>query len=178
MTDKDPSTQGKQVKRIDFTANEFEANGKTYFIESAMPVARFMEFEILQLELAQAMTIEQVYKKFDDLYKMLNQQRFADCAVMINGLRDNAIKRQEREPTVLKLCALFMNTHEEDRTVYNNDVIVKKIADWKEEGIDMRDFFAFAFNTVPGLAAIYNKLTQGITEALTQSTTQAVREAM
>ncbi len=155
----------KEVKRFDSrTDKEFMANGKRYLIETAIPVGRFMEFEILQLELMQGMSIEKVYERINVLYQLLNQQRFADCAVIANELRSNVVKKVEREPTVLKICALFINAEDEDRSTFNNDTVVRKLADWKAECLDMRDFFQFAFDLIPSYTNIYKQLTQTITE--------------
>jgi len=165
-TIQDTPVQGKQVKRIDFNENKFEANGKVYHIETGIATGRFMEYEVYQLELMASMSISKLYEKQNVLYQLLNQCRFADAAVVLNEIRSNTVKKSEKEPTVLKICALFINTEDEDRTVFNNDLVVRKIDDWKKEGIDIRDFFTLAFNLVPGFIEIYNKLTRDITEAL------------
>jgi hypothetical protein len=66
----------------------------------------------------------------------------------------------------MKICTLFMNTEDEDRTVWNNDVVMRKLEDWKQAGIDVNDFFDIALILVPSYIEIYNKFTQSITEKL------------
>lgn len=151
------------IKRIDFNENKFMANGKEYFIETHLSVGRFCEYQILQAELAQGMTVKKYMEKTAVLYQLINQQRFADAAVTLRQMMDGMLTLEAKEPVVLKLCTLFINTADEDRTTWGNDLVVNKMADWKAEGIAADDFFQVAFTTVPGYIDAYNKLTQSIT---------------
>jgi len=58
-------------------------------------------------------------------YEHLNKQKFADSAVIIHNLLSNVAKVEEssRIHPALKMAALFINTKEEDTTVYNEEVI-------------------------------------------------------
>jgi hypothetical protein len=74
----------------------------------------------------------------------------------------NCVNLKIKEPPVMKICALFINTENEDRSAWNNDVVVKKMADWKASDIDVHDFFVIALTLVPTFIGLYNKLTQSI----------------
>lgn len=154
------------VKSIDFSAGSFEANGETYYLESKLSIGRYCEFVILQRELQMGMTLEEIYESQKVQKQLLNQVRFADAAVHVDKLINHCIKLKEKEPTVLKLCTLFINAKDEDRTVWNNDLVVKKLNDWKKAGINTSDFFAIALTLVPGFIEIYNNFTQSIIEQL------------
>lgn len=146
----------KELKRIDFEKGIFEANGKKYFIESQMSIERFCEFQIYEKEAGLGMPFKKIYENLQTVYQDLNATKFADASVRLNDLMHGVAKLDEKEPAALKICALFMNTEDEDRSVITNDMIVKKIEDWKKE-YDMRDFFWFALDTVNGFMEIYNR---------------------
>lgn len=161
-----------ELKRIDFNKGVFEANGKTYSIEGQMSIERYCEYQILEKELSYATTFKGMYDKLVRLKDLMNKLRFVDAAVELSDLLRGVSKIEEREPTVLKMCALFMNTEDEDRTVFTQDLYVKKIADWKQEGIDMRDFFQAASNMVAGFLDVYRTVTR-ITSGQQNTTAEA-----
>jgi hypothetical protein len=148
------------LKRIDFQTGEFTANGTLYRIEGALTIERYAELQILEKELGYGMNFKTMYERLEKLYKLINATKFADAAVLLNDVMRGIAKVQEREPTVLKICALFINADNEDRTAFSQPLIDKKISDWKAEGIDMRDFFMVASNSVSGYLEVYRKVTQ------------------
>lgn len=148
------------LKRIDFEAGTFEANGTQYTIEGALTIERYAELQILEKEMGYGVTFKGMYERLDKAYQLLNKQRFADSAVLINDLIRGITKVQEREPTVLKICALFINAEGEDRTQLSEDLVNKKISDWKAAGIDMRDFFTVASSSVNGFLDVYRTVTR------------------
>jgi hypothetical protein len=143
------------LKRIDFQKGTFQANGKNYIIEGSLTIERYAELQILEKEMAYGLSVKGMYEKLQKLYTDVNKMKFADVAVAINDLMRGVAKLQEREPVVLKICALFINVEDEDRKEFSTDMINRKIADWKQEGIDMRDFFMVASNSVNGFLEIY-----------------------
>lgn len=155
-----------KLKNIDFASGQFTANGKTYYLETKLAISRYCEFQILQRELAMGMTLQEIYDGFLDSRKLLNQTRFVDVAVFIDKILTHCSKLKEKEPTILKICTLFINTEDEDRTTWGNDLVVRKLDDWKKEGIYVGDFFDVALTLAPGYIELYNKFTQNITEML------------
>ena len=151
-----------ELKRLDTTKPSFTANGQEYFIETSLSISRFCEFQILEKELMFATTFKAHYEKLRAVYDMLNEMRLADAIVEINNLLNGGALIQEMEPTALKICSLFINTKDEDRTGWNADICSRKINDWKIEGFDMQDFFRLALGTVDGYADIYREMSQRI----------------
>lgn len=148
----------KELKRIDLNAGYFEANGKKYFIEGAMSIERYAEFQLYEKELAYGMTVKGIFDRLQKVYQLLNKMKFADSAVIIYDVIKGLAKLEDREPTVLKICALVINEENEDRKEFSTDMINRKISDWKAEGIDMQDFFLVASVSVNGLQELYRKV--------------------
>jgi hypothetical protein len=148
-----------ELKRIDLQSGVFEANGKTYTIEQYLSIERYCEHQILEKELAYPMTFKKTWDKLMDIKNHLNKLRFVEASVALMDLLRGWQKIEEREPTVLKICALFCNTEDEDRTIFTKDLYTAKIQDWKKEGYAVNDFFWLASNMVAGLVECYKGLT-------------------
>src|SRR4051812_14569636 len=149
-----------ELKRIDFNSGKFTANGIDYQIEGNLSIERYAEFQVLEKELAYGTTFKAMYDKLVHLKDLMNKLRFVDAAVVLTDLLRGVTKLEEREPTVLKICALFINRTDEDRTTFTPDMITAKIADWKAEGMDMRDFFQVASSSVAGFLDVYRTVTR------------------
>lgn len=158
----------KELKRIDLNAGSFVANGTTYYIESALSIERFAEYQILEKEAGFSLNFKNIFQELKKVYDLLNGVKFVEASVSLHNLMTGVAKLEEREPTLLKICALFMNTKDEDRATINNDMIVKKIEDWKQE-YEIRDFFSFALSTVNGFTEIYAIASQLTSESISKS---------
>jgi hypothetical protein len=149
-----------ELKRIDFETGVFTANGKTYRIEGALSIERYAELQILEKELAYGFTVKNIFDKLKELWNLLNKLKFAEASVLVRDLMAGATRVAERTPTTLKICALFINTEDEDRTTITQETINKKIEDWKAEGIDIRDFFQVASSSISGFLEVYKSVTR------------------
>lgn len=157
-------SEEKKIKALDLNQLSFQANGKTYYIEGAITIERYAQYMIYEKELAFPTNLKGVFDKLNTLYDMLNKQKFADCAVLVDNLRTGIVKVEEKEPVAAKICALFINYEGEDRSHFSEDMVVKKIADWNAEGIDFKSFFLLASNFVTGYTEIYNSVSRIISE--------------
>lgn len=158
----------QELKRIDIEAGKFTANGINYTIEQNLSIERYAEFQILEKEMAYGLTTKGLFARLKKLFELINKMKFAEASVMVNDLLRGVSKLEERQPTVLKICALFINADGENRATINKDMIEKKINDWKAEGLSMNDFFTLAASTVNGFLEIYKNISQLISEGLTE----------
>jgi|ERR1044072_235429 hypothetical protein len=151
---------GRLPKRIDFESGTFTANGNTYTIEQGLSIERYAELQILEKELAYGFTVKAIFERLQKIWNQLNKLHFAEIAVTLRDLMAGVKQVSERQPVVLKICALFINTPDEDRTTISKDLIDRKTADWKAEGMDMRDFFQVASSSVNGFLEVYEAVTR------------------
>lgn len=148
------------LKRLDLTATSFEANGKIYHLEKTMSIERYAFFQRLELELSYNLSFKQMFDSLAEVYELLNAGKLADASVRVyNTMRGFAVL-EEKEPYVLKYCALFINETGEDRRVITEDMITAKIEDWQKEGLAIQDFLALALHSIPGYISAYTKATQ------------------
>lgn len=162
MNETQPSPGG--LKRINFENPTFIANGKTYTIEASVSIERYAELQLLEKEMAYGFTVKGIFDKLQQIWNNQNKMKFAENAVIVNDLMRGAAKVQERLPIIIKICALFINTPDEDRTIITQDMIDAKANDWKKEGIDMRDFFQVASSSVNGFSEIYRNVSRIISD--------------
>lgn len=153
------------LKEIDFKEGSFTANGKKYYIETTLSYARWMEYEKLQVEIGFGLQISTMFDKLKECYQLLNENRFADSAVFIRDMMTGVANNiDSRTPTVLQMCALFINHENEDRRVYDNKLMDNKIQDWIDEGISMQSFFLLGLNLIPDYITILKENFQNILE--------------
>ena len=147
-----------KAKRIDLDKGVFTANGKTYYIEGELSIERYCEYQILEKELGFGVTMKSMFESLNMLWTHLNKMEFAEASVKVNNMIRGFAKMEEREPTILKICALYMNEENEDRSTINESMITDKIRNWKEEGLEMKDFFSVALGSVHGITDVYRKV--------------------
>lgn len=137
-----------KLKTIDPAETSFIANGQKYFIESELSIQRAVYAEAVKMELETGLQLGKQLDEWIKLYDLANQQKFADIVVMAYNNRRGFRDFFKSHMPVLKLCACFMNTEDEDRRQITDDMVNKKVADWQEEGISINSFFRHALTSL------------------------------
>jgi hypothetical protein len=149
-------------KKIELSSGvtSFQANGKTYHIEGSMSIERYIVYQQLELEAGYSTSFKELFNALSTSYDLLNSGKLADASVHIYNAMKGVASLEEREPYILKYCALFINETNEDRKVINEDMITEKIKDWKEEGLDIQSFFALASSIIIGFQTALKSVLQ------------------
>ena len=153
-----------ELKRLDFKEGRFIANGKTYVIESMFTPQRWAMYQKIQIEAAYGVTFKVLYENINFAFRALNAGQVADVAVTLHNIMNGITKIEQREPDMLRMCALFINTPDEDRGVITDDQITEKIRDWEVSGYAIQDFFTLALNTIRGFVDVYKNLVEETNE--------------
>lgn len=157
---------GKKLTALNIAERKFTANGKTYLIEESLSEKRYIKWEMLQAQVGLNIHFENLKEKMNQLWANLNKQNFADSCVIARDIMEGMNRNyEERIPDCIQMCALFMNTEDEDRRFITDDLIKQKAADWRAEGIDMQSFFSFAVATIPGLINNFKNITRATSES-------------
>lgn len=168
-----------QLKHIDFDKKSFVGIRKVndggkikeieieYFIESELSIERAVWKEHFCLVLERGIAVG---KQTDDWQKVfeLSGQHGKDNEIAVIA-HNNLIGFKdlfENRPTILKLCALFINTRDEDRRFIGDITINEKISDWHEGAIAYSSFFLLAINFLSIEAANYKKATADILQQM------------
>lgn len=152
-----------EVRKVDFNKG-FTANGKRYVKHTSITVDEYKEFEILQAHVGFGMDFGSIMNRLKDAYELLNKQKSADAAVKLHNLMSGiADKLERRENPALLICTLFL--HEEGKRLkWSEDIAQQKINDWKEEGLDVTDFFQLAAALVPQFVENLEEILQSTSE--------------
>lgn len=151
-----------EVKKLIIENKQFEANGKTFFVSDRISINRYIEYQKTMPLLTFGTNFEEMFKQLKNAYNLLNKQNFADSAVVIHNILSNVAKveEQSRIHPALKMAAMFINTKDEDVTVYDEELTKQKIYDWTVEGYDISDFFTLALNSINGFREAFQEYTE------------------
>ena len=128
---------------------------------------RWEAYELLSVEVGLGRSFAQIMQGLREAYDLTNQVAsgkpvFADLAVLLRDMLMGAASVNEGHAhPVLKMCCLFINYEGEDVRTINDEIIAKKLDDWRNEGIDMGYFFDFALRSIPGFLDAYKAVTRG-----------------
>lgn len=150
----------RRPRTIDPAAGEFMANGKRYTICQTFTIERYAIYQKLERELGYGMTFKAIFDRVNIALEALNKLKLVDAAVILTDLQRGAAILEEKEPHVLRICALVFNRDDEDVRIINDDIITDKIKDWKAEGLEMDGFFTYALLTLDGFKERYQKITR------------------
>jgi hypothetical protein len=150
-----------ELKQIPNNGAPFMANGKQYFVEENLSIDRWIYMNELTIQLGFGVEYQEMQQNWFNVIDMAEKQKFASIVILAHNQVNGVSKIYEREPMILKFCALFMNTADEDRGTITEDVISRKIEDWKKEGWGIDGFLEFSLLKVKGLAENFRNVIQG-----------------
>jgi len=153
------------MKKIDFEASYFEADGRKFYMGESLCIERFMEYERLQNSMGFNLSFKQVFDKLNEIYALQNSNKFLDSGIKLYNLMNGIAERVDGKiHPALEICALFVNEEGEDGTTWNKEMAKSKIDAWKKDGYDMQDFFTLAISLVQGFTTAYEEFTENISK--------------
>ena len=158
-----------QLKQIPQNGEPFTANGKTYYQEDALSIDRWILMNELTIQLGFGVEYSELQKNIFNMIEMGNKQRFSDIVISAHNMVNGISKMYTRKPMILKFCALYMNTEDEDRGTINEDDISRKINDWKTEELGIDGFFVFSLLKARSLAENYQNAIQDVSEQMVKA---------
>ena len=147
-----------QLKELDINATSFMANGKEYFIESSLSFDRHYYYTMLQIEFGFGVSYNDMLAAWQEVINEADKLRFSSIVIKANNILECAKRPAKKEHPLLMLCALFINTENEDRKSITEEQIKTKINDWAAEGFNIVPFFRLARTFVNALHEDYNDL--------------------
>lgn len=141
---------------------EFEANGKKYYVEDDLSITRYKAFQRYELELGISLNFEQLVNQLHDCFRLLNEQEWAQTAVLIYKLIEGTVPLGEKKPYALYVAALFINSADEKRDEWNETQAKEKLDDWKDIGVNF--FLGLALSKCRGFKENILKTSQMLEE--------------
>lgn len=133
-----------KLKTLDLTSTSFIANGTEYIIEKELSIQRSVYAEAAKIELEKGVGVGKQTEDWKKVYELCNQSKIVDAGIIAyNNMRGFKNFYEDHSP-VIKLCACYINSVDEDRRYITDDIVNKKAQDWSEEGLSMQGFFLLA----------------------------------
>lgn len=148
-----------EPKAISLKDRSFTANGKKYWIADKISVDRWKQYEKLVPRLTYSTDFKQLHANLTKAFQLLNKPspEPLNAGIIIHNIL-NGIKDADDEknvPSGLLMCTLVMNREGEDTSVFDEQIAQDKINDWREEGLDILSFFAWAMQSINGFRETY-----------------------
>lgn len=157
-------SNNNKLRVINFeTEKEFEANGVKYFVEENISFARFDMMVACTIRLAYGRDFDSIHGAVTKALAHLDKVQFVQASVELNNIVQGMKKFPLGVNDAFAVCAFFINSENEDRTICTGEMIAKKIADWGAAGLDAFPFQILAAKLCGGFLKAWREL-EGPTE--------------
>lgn len=149
------------LKKLDLTKGSFEANGKEYFLQTSLTVGRFIIYQQLELEASFSLDLRTMFTELQKVRTSINEGKFLDSGIRVDNMLNGITHLHKKEPALLKICALFINTAGENLETITEQQITDKINDWKE--YEVSGFFQMGLASINGFLDTYKEMQEAYT---------------
>ena len=152
-----------KLKTIDATTRTFDANGVKYHILESLPVGRYAAVREASVRLIYGVDgVPDFIEKHAELWKLLNQRKDADAAVLLSNIMNGANDiSMFKTPPALTIACAYIIAEGEDLSSFTNAEIETKIENWTKGEFDVDGFFLFALPRTIGLSNFLERSFQG-----------------
>lgn len=139
----------KEIDVTDVTENGLKgASGKIYRFSSTLNVDRFRRVQEMIVELEFGVTPESIYQRLNRAITVFDKKGPYSGMAELYKIQEQFYLSLTRGEVAMKLCALFLNTDEEDPTVATDEMIEAKVRDWRL--YEYTGFFQLCTSIIPG----------------------------
>ncbi len=144
------------LKTPDFECG-FKGKEKQYTVTSQLSVERYIALLKLEVEAGLSASYLETFEAFKEIYNLVNKPlpEPGRVAIIANNAMMGLENLDKKRIPGLYICALFINSEDEDIRYYDEAVMDKKIKDWQEEGYDVQSFLGFALSCIKGFRESY-----------------------
>ncbi len=137
------------------------ANGRKYYIQDDLSVARYMKYEELAMTLTLGRSPDAIYEGLSKAYTALtsgndllkgHKTAVEQIYNMMHGVK--SLAETPEDHNMLLFCTLFINREDEDITEWDERLALAKIEDWKKAGLSMQLFFSLIRSAIPAFKRV------------------------
>lgn len=152
------------IVTLPFETKRFQANGTWYNVTEKIATGRMSAYQKLTATYGFGLNVAGFHEMLTKLWGHLNARKDAEASVLVYNALEGLTKVDAGQVQAFEICTLFINADNEDAKYFDEAAALKKIEDWKAEGIHA-DFFLFhAANSTVGYRDVYEKLSRTISE--------------
>ncbi len=153
----------KQLTQEMIEAGKFEANGKKFVIEPELSFNRFAKMKEFLIEFGYSKDFDSLFSEMKKTWELLDGSHFAHACTTLWNCMEGALNIKGKFDISFKICALFCNYIDEDKTVYDEAIEKNKIEDWAKE-YAVTGFFLLANSLLTSSSPVYQNVFQSILE--------------
>jgi hypothetical protein len=131
-----------------------------YYLETDLSVDRFIAYQRWEHESAFGVSFKQMIGNWRKVWDWSQESRFGDIVVLAYNTMQAIVRADENDIPYLKLCALFLNTENEDTVALDSLTVDRKIQHWRESGVPIQFFIQLSANLISGFIDDYNAISQ------------------
>lgn len=156
--------QNGPLPKYELVNGQLTVGGVVYFMEADISIERFNAYQRWETEAAFGLTYKQMMGNWRKVWDALQEgNRNGEISVIAYNTMQGITRQDENDVACLKLCSVFLNTKDEDRTGLDLVVVDRKIQHWRESGVPIQFFIQLSAILISGFIADYNAISQGIT---------------
>lgn len=154
---------GNQLKELNIDIGHFTGrSGKEYYISKTLNVTRYRKLEEFEIEFGYTATFIEIFNNIKKAWELLNSVKLAEAAILLHNIMKGITILEKKDSVTLRICALFINSQDEDITNYDEILMKEKIEDWKDYNIT--PFFHLAASLVPAWLPAYKVVLNDISQ--------------
>jgi hypothetical protein len=116
------------------------------------------------MEAAFGVSFKQMVANWRKVWNWSQESRFGDIVVLAYNTMQAVVRADENDLPYLKLCALFLNTENEDTVGLDSVNVDRKIQHWRESGVPIQFFIQLSAILISGFIEDYNAISQATIE--------------
>jgi hypothetical protein len=177
----------KEPIKIDFENKSLKTPNYEYVVKTNLSMSHYIQFELTQPQAAYGYTFSDIYTQDEQQIRLFNDGKAAEGIALVVNRRaamkamtvpsnPQGLKIDKKHHAFLQIAALFLIREDEDMTKFDQEFQDTKIQDWLDSGVSYEDLFTLAVNTVPGLLAACQEVSQTISQTSEQQMTKMANE--
>ncbi len=152
-----------ELKKLEPGTKYFDCQGEKFMISESISFIRFEKLQEFSLEFGFSATFKDIFTNLRKQYDLLNQQKLADAIVLNHNIMKGIVNLEQKHNVMFRICALFINSDDEEIVEYDEAKMSRKIDLWGKE-YDANFFLNFAISTVPHFLAGFKLVLNGLSD--------------
>lgn len=157
-----PTPKAGPLGKYELENGRLVVGAVVYQMEADISIERFNAYQRWETEASFGLTYRQMMGNWRQVWDMIQEGgRNGEIGVVAWNNMQSIAKQDENDVACLKLCAVFLNASDEDRTGLDMAVVDRKIQHWREAGVPIQFFIQLSAILISGFIDDYNAISQG-----------------
>lgn len=158
-----PAPKNGPLPKYELVGGQLTVGSVIYQMEADISIDRFNAYQRWETEAAFGLTYKKMMGNWRRVWDMVQEGgRIGEIGVIAYNTMQGVTRLDENDDACLKLCSVFLNAKDEDRTILDLAVVDRKIQHWREAGVPIQFFIQLSAILINGFIDDYNKISRSI----------------